>query len=89
MSGWRDRAACQTGALLQVSTTSATGAAEVFFPFPSERELTLRAKRVCQGCPVRTDCLPEALDNGYDHGVWGGLDERERRELRRADRGAA
>jgi WhiB family transcriptional regulator, redox-sensing transcriptional regulator len=41
------------------------------------------AKRVCAGCPVRLRCLAEALDNGWDDGVWGGMTERERRTLLR------
>ncbi|MGH3385586.1 MAG: WhiB family transcriptional regulator [Nocardioidaceae bacterium] len=42
-----------------------------------------RAKQLCQGCPVRTECLAEALDNRIEWGVWGGLTERERRALLR------
>jgi len=42
-----------------------------------------RAKTVCQGCPVRTECLADALDNRVEFGVWGGLTERERRALLR------
>ena len=42
-----------------------------------------RAKAVCFGCPVRAECLADALDNGVEFGVWGGLTERERRALLR------
>ncbi|MFI8193428.1 WhiB family transcriptional regulator [Streptomyces sp. NPDC085946] len=42
-----------------------------------------RAKAVCAGCPVRTECLVEALDNRIEWGVWGGMTERERRALLR------
>lgn len=42
-----------------------------------------RAKAVCQGCPVRTECLADALDNQVEFGVWGGMTERERRALLR------
>ena len=42
-----------------------------------------RAKLVCQGCPVRTECLSDALDNQVEFGVWGGMTERERRALLR------
>jgi WhiB family redox-sensing transcriptional regulator len=38
-----------------------------------------QAKKRCFGCPVRTECLAEALDNQLEWGVWGGLTERERR----------
>jgi len=41
------------------------------------------AKRVCTRCPVRMSCLVEALDNRIEHGVWGGLTDRERRALLR------
>ena len=42
-----------------------------------------RAKTVCMGCPVRTECLADALDNRIEFGVWGGMTERERRALLR------
>ncbi len=42
-----------------------------------------RAKTFCMGCPVRTECLADALDNGVEFGVWGGMTERERRALLR------
>jgi WhiB family transcriptional regulator, redox-sensing transcriptional regulator len=42
-----------------------------------------RAKLVCVGCPVRTECLADALDNRIEFGVWGGMTERERRALLR------
>jgi len=42
-----------------------------------------RAKQMCIGCPVRTECLAEALDNEIEWGVWGGLTERERRAVLR------
>jgi len=42
-----------------------------------------RVKQVCVTCPVRTECLAEALDNRIEWGVWGGMTERERRALLR------
>ncbi|MET9730390.1 WhiB family transcriptional regulator [Streptomyces sp. NPDC006458] len=42
-----------------------------------------RAKVVCAGCPVRTECLAHALDHRIEHGIWGGMTERERRALLR------
>jgi len=42
-----------------------------------------RAKAICVGCVVRTECLADALDNRVEFGVWGGMTERERRALLR------
>src|SRR5262249_15410887 len=42
-----------------------------------------RAKLICRGCTVRTECLADALDNRIEFGVWGGMTERERRALLR------
>jgi len=42
-----------------------------------------RAKAICVGCCVRTECLADALDNRVEFGVWGGMTERERRALLR------
>ncbi|HVB70326.1 MAG TPA: WhiB family transcriptional regulator [Acidimicrobiales bacterium] len=43
------------------------------------RELV--AKRICAGCDVREECLAAALERHESHGVWGGLNELERRAL--------
>lgn len=66
--GWRDEAACA-----QVDP-------DAFFP---ERGGSLHdAKAVCHRCPVRAECLDDALARDEPHGIWGGLSERERRKLR-------
>jgi WhiB family transcriptional regulator, redox-sensing transcriptional regulator len=41
------------------------------------------AKKICRGCPVRAECLAEALDGRIETGVWGGMTESERRRLLR------
>jgi len=41
------------------------------------------AKRVCQTCPVRRTCGEYALKHRIEHGVWGGMTERERRAILR------
>lgn len=51
--------------------------------FPEKGGSTRDAKRVCQTCPVRTECLEYALANDERFGIWGGLSERERRKLKR------
>ncbi len=65
---------------------------ELFFPVGTSREAvaqTARAIAVCLECPVRVDCLAWALDSCQDTGVWGGLGEEDRREIRRARRRSA
>lgn len=42
-----------------------------------------RAKAICVGCTVRTECLADALEHRVEFGVWGGMTERERRALLR------
>src|SRR3954471_6379694 len=65
---WTTRAACRSGS---PDTVFVQGAAQN------------RAKSVWLGCPVRTECLADALDNRVEFGVWGGMTERERRALLR------
>nr|WP_076389772.1 WhiB family transcriptional regulator [Vaginimicrobium propionicum] len=71
---WRHRAAC-----LDEDP-------ELFFPIgvtgPALAQVE-EAKKVCMRCDVRSECLQWALDNGQDHGVWGGLSEDERRSMKR------
>jgi WhiB family transcriptional regulator, redox-sensing transcriptional regulator len=59
---------------------------ELFFPIGTTGPAAVQveeAKAVCRRCPVVNDCLQWALSSGQDAGVWGGLDEDERRALRR------
>lgn len=64
---WEDSAACR-------------GAEpDVFFAPGGTQEH--RAKVVCRSCPVRWECLAYALRHRVEHGVWGGLTDRERRKL--------
>lgn len=41
----------------------------------------LACKLICAACPVRFDCALGALERGEPHGIWGGLDRRDRTEL--------
>jgi len=40
------------------------------------------AKRICQGCEVRAQCLEWALAIGDGHGILGGTTARQRRRMR-------
>ena len=59
----------------------------IFFPPPQfERkdeklEREQRAKGICATCSVRSDCLDYALQIREQHGIWGGLNESERKAL--------
>jgi len=64
---WESRGACR-------STE-----ADLFFASRATQEY--RAKAVCRLCSVRWDCLAYALAYRVEHGVWGGLTDRERRRL--------
>ncbi|AUH68385.1 transcriptional regulator [Gordonia sihwensis] len=66
---WQDRALC------------AQTDPEAFFP--EKGGSTREAKRICQGCEVKAECLEYALHNDERFGIWGGLSERERRRLKR------
>lgn len=57
--------------------------------FPSDGVGVEVARRICEGCPVRTPCLEYALEQRVDHGVWGGASERERRRILKRRRDAA
>jgi WhiB family redox-sensing transcriptional regulator len=62
ITDWTTRAACK-----------GTDPDELFVQGAAQN----RAKLICRGCPVRTECLADALDNGIEFGVWGGMTERE------------
>lgn len=40
-----------------------------------------QAKALCSECPVRRECLDFALATRESYGIWGGLNETERRDL--------
>ncbi|MFD8424968.1 WhiB family transcriptional regulator [Streptomyces sp. NPDC059668] len=65
---WRENSAC-----------GSSDADDLFADSPRQK----RAKMICMRCPVRTECLAEALDERIEFGVWGGMTERERRDLLR------
>ena len=41
------------------------------------------AKTICRQCPVQAECLRYAMEAPVEHGIWGGMTERERRRARR------
>lgn len=65
---WRSQAAC-------------TGMSPEFF-YPERGQDGGQVRRLCQGCPVAAECLAYALNAGEVHGWWGGLSEKQIREVR-------
>ncbi|MER5200509.1 WhiB family transcriptional regulator [Streptomyces sp. NPDC002755] len=59
---------------------------DLFFPIGNTGAALLQieeAKAACRRCPVMERCLQWALENGQEHGVWGGTDEGDRRRMKR------
>jgi WhiB family redox-sensing transcriptional regulator len=48
-------------------------------PRPDRDAREARAKAICAECPVTPECLEYALRIREPHGIWGGLNESERR----------
>ena len=70
---WQREASCRgPEAVLFFPPTSAETRAE-----REEREA--RAKQICRDCPVIAPCLDYAVRIREPHGIWGGLNEVERR----------
>ena len=73
--GWREQAACRRTD------------PDLFFP-AGQTGIALdqieAAKAVCRSCPVQRACLRFALETNQEAGIWGGLDEDERRKVRSA-----
>lgn len=65
---------------------------DMFYP-PRDKEqykiIAGQAKQFCYGdnrknpCPVRKECLWDAMSRDEPHGIWGGLSHRERNALLR------
>lgn len=68
---WREEALCA-----QVDP-------EIFFP--EKGQPTRDAKKICDTCGVREQCLQWAMATNQRHGVWGGLTARERSNLARSE----
>jgi WhiB family redox-sensing transcriptional regulator len=71
---WRGRAACRDADTNLFFPAGETGEAEAQI---------VEAKAICATCPVREQCLEFAISSNQRDGIWGGLDETERRRVRR------
>lgn len=71
----RDDAWMQRGACIDLDP-------ELFFAKRNRNpQEVIRAKAVCKGCEVRQTCLAYALAHGIHYGIWGGKEERERKNI--------
>lgn len=73
---WQDRAQCRGEDLM------------IFFGHDGERQperdiRERKAKEICRTCPVRRECLGYAVSRPEKSGVWGGLNEEERKSEHR------
>lgn len=54
---------------------------ELFYPEKSDHLSGWAAKRICQSCEVKAECLKAGMDDPY--GIWGGLSAKERWRIRK------
>ena len=81
--GWQFAAACR-------GEDSSLFFAPNYFEKREEKDAReAKAKAICGRCQVRAECLEYALRNREPHGIWGGLNEIERKAvIRERDRSA-
>jgi WhiB family redox-sensing transcriptional regulator len=70
---WQDMAACRN-----MDTN-------LFYP-PYGKDIPEVAKAICSGCPVKAQCRDFAIGNRDEHGIWGGMDSKERADYARGRR---
>ena len=73
---WQQSGSCRSGM-----------ATDFYPPMHTERKherlaRERRAKSVCASCPVQSECLEYAVSVDERYGIWGGLNQDERRFLR-------
>lgn len=77
MTGWQFRAECR-------GEDSGLFFAPSHFEMRDEKDgREMAAKAICARCPVRPECLEYSLAVREPYGIWGGLNEAERRILLR------
>lgn len=59
--------------------------ADCWFPAEPDERNAKAARKICRGCPVNDHCLNQAQAFPDTVGIWGGLDEKERRNRRRRE----
>jgi WhiB family redox-sensing transcriptional regulator len=59
----------------------ATTDPELWFPELDSLWRVAQAKKICEKCPVKIECLEYATNNKFKDGIWGGLSPTERHRL--------
>lgn len=54
---------------------------ELFFPELDSLWRVAQAKKICDTCEVKMECLEYAVRNKFKDGIWGGLSPTERHRL--------
>jgi WhiB family redox-sensing transcriptional regulator len=76
-SDWKDKALC-----LNLDVVKSD---KIFFPIktPISADAWVKAKTICAKCPVKRQCLSEAVNSSptIKEGIWGGLSPIERRNF--------
>lgn len=70
--GWQEEAACRDADI------------ELFFSLDDDDQRA--AQELCRSCPVQQECLRFALENREMYGIWGGMQESDRRSVIRERR---
>lgn len=75
---WMDQALCA-----QVDPDLFFELATSRYEMANQADRVSAAKAICARCPVSAECLELALAGDERYGIWGGLTERERRQVKR------
>jgi len=71
---WRTQAICSNKTVSEIKQQDGTF-------FLGRGGKATKARELCDGCPVKRNCLAFALYYGEEEGIWGGLTPDERRDM--------
>lgn len=85
--GWYDRAACARSTRVGVTffPQGTAGGGSGSTEAHRQRKIALA---FCAVCPVRQECLDFALATNQEHGIWGGMAVKARKDERKRRRSA-
>jgi WhiB family transcriptional regulator, redox-sensing transcriptional regulator len=74
-----------TGWFRDASCARVLRATGVDYWFPDRKKpfalMEKMGKFICSKCPVKGQCLEDAIEHGWEFGIWGGLTPEERKHL--------